>query len=67
MLLMYNDPSKGGVISTHSRLAVTGGRHKMLPPKIGNCEVVSVNEVNAIGRGGRALAGLTSNRPGQCW
>ena len=55
--------AKGGIdLDSLSRLAVTGGRHKMLPPKIGNCEVVSVNEVNAIGRGGRALAGLTGNQ-----
>lgn len=45
-----------------SQLAVTGGRHKLLPSKIEHCEIVSVNEVQAIGRGGRALAELTGNQ-----
>ncbi|MDQ3247864.1 MAG: Fumble domain-containing protein [Chloroflexota bacterium] len=46
-------------ITTLSRLAVTGGRHRLLPGRIGACEVVGVNELPAIGRGGQALAGLT--------
>lgn len=52
--------AKGGVdLHNLPRLAVTGGRHKMLPSQIGDCEIVSVNEVEAIGCGGRALAGLS--------
>lgn len=55
--------AKGAIdLDSLSRLAVTGGRHKMLPPRIGDCEVFSVNEVTAIGRGGRAMAGLTGDQ-----
>lgn len=55
--------AKGGIeLDSLPRLAVTGGRHKMLPGKIGNCEIVSVNEVEAIGRGGRALVGLSGSQ-----
>jgi type II pantothenate kinase len=50
----------GGVeLDVLSRLAVTGGRHRLLPQRIGPCEMVSVNELTAIGRGGQALAGLS--------
>lgn len=37
------------------RIAVTGGRHKLLPPSLGSCTVIPVPEVTAIGRGGQAL------------
>jgi type II pantothenate kinase len=37
------------------RLAVTGGRHGSLPDRIGDCAVVAIGEVQAIGRGGQAL------------
>lgn len=39
-------------------LAVTGGRHRVLPERLGATAVVKVNEVQAIGRGGQALLGL---------
>lgn len=39
-------------------LAVTGGRHKLLPPYLGRTQVHPVNEVQAIGRGGQAILGL---------
>lgn len=39
-------------------LAVTGGRHRVLPDEIGKTKIVKVNEVHAIGRGGQALLGL---------
>lgn len=39
-------------------LAVTGGKHRHLPERIGNCRIVAVNEVQAIGRGGQALAAM---------
>lgn len=39
-------------------LAVTGGRHRLLPKQIDACEVIGVDELTAIGRGGQALAGL---------
>lgn len=42
------------------RLAVTGGRHRVLPDRIGDAEVVKINEVQAIGRGGQALLELTA-------
>ncbi len=41
-----------------ARLAVTGGRHRVLPDAIGDTQVVKINEVQAIGRGGQALLGL---------
>lgn len=39
-------------------LAVTGGRHRMLPERLGAAAVVKINEVQAIGRGGQALLAL---------
>lgn len=55
--------AKGGVeLDSLEKLAVTGGRHRVLPGKIGNVEVVSVNEVEAIGLGGRALSAETNRR-----
>jgi type II pantothenate kinase len=42
-----------------SQLAVTGGRHRLLPPTLGDCQVFGVGELAAIGRGGQALAGLS--------
>jgi type II pantothenate kinase len=50
----------GGIeMASLSRLAVTGGQHKLLPERIDGCPLVAVNEVTAIGCGGQALAGLT--------
>ena len=47
----------GGIaLDRLSRVAVTGGRHKVLPAWLGSCEIVAVPEVTAIGRGGQALA-----------
>jgi type II pantothenate kinase len=47
----------GGVeLASLQRLAVTGGRHRMLPPQIEGCALVRVGEIEAIGRGGQALA-----------
>ncbi|MCC7053667.1 MAG: hypothetical protein IT355_10390 [Gemmatimonadaceae bacterium] len=46
----------GGVdLAGLPRLAVTGGRHRVLPARLGGCDVVAVPEVSAIGRGGQAL------------
>jgi type II pantothenate kinase len=48
----------GGVeLASLKRLAVTGGRHRSLPPQIERCTLVRVGEIEAIGRGGQALAG----------
>ena len=60
----YPDPdqvrailAKGGVdLAALSKLAVTGGRHRLLPAQIGDCVVQSVGELEAIGRGGQAIA-----------
>lgn len=60
----YPDPdqvrailAKGGVdLADLSKLAVTGGRHRLLPAQIGDCVVQSVGELEAIGRGGQAIA-----------
>lgn len=52
----------GGVeLATLQALAVTGGRHQVLPDKIGGCAVTKINEIQAIGRGGQALAGLSGD------
>ncbi len=37
-------------------LGVTGGRHRLLPERLGDCAVIGVGEVEAIGRGGQAIA-----------
>jgi type II pantothenate kinase len=37
-----------------SWLGVTGGRHRLLPERLGNCAVIGVGELEAIGRGGQA-------------
>lgn len=51
--------AEGGVkLSSLRRLAVTGGRHRLLPDQIGDCAVGRVSEVEAIGRGGQALSEL---------
>ncbi|HHY55036.1 MAG TPA: Fumble domain-containing protein [Chloroflexi bacterium] len=39
-------------------LAVTGGRHRVLPAQIGATPIIKINEVQAIGRGGQALLAL---------
>ena len=47
----------GGVeLAKLPQLAVTGGRHRALPTRIGDCALFGVDEVTAIGRGGQALA-----------
>jgi len=57
--------SGGLALESVSHLAVTGGRHRALPPQIGDRPLVSVHEVTAIGRGGQALAaGLLAERGG---
>lgn len=54
----------GGVeLASLRRLAVTGGRHRMLPPQIEGCTLVRVGEIEAIGRGGQALAGGRRDDP----
>ncbi len=45
----------GLVLDALPRIAVTGGRHRMLPGQLGDCVVVPVPEITAIGRGGQAL------------
>jgi type II pantothenate kinase len=51
----------GGVdLTTLPRLAVTGGRHRLLPAQIGDCQIVGVGELTAIGRGGQAMAGFNA-------
>jgi type II pantothenate kinase len=44
------------------QLAVTGGQHRALPERIGDCAIVRVSEVAAIGRGGQALGELMEIR-----
>lgn len=50
----------GGVrLDDLEQLAVTGGRHKLLPERLGRTRVIPLNEVQAIGRGGQAILGLS--------
>ncbi len=49
----------GAELSSLHQLAVTGGRHRLLPGRINSCPVIHVGEIEAIGRGGQALAGLS--------
>jgi len=52
--------AKGDIdLSDLATLAVTGGRHRLLPARIGNCVIKSVGELEAIGRGGQAIVDLT--------
>ena len=54
----------GGVeLAELPHLAVTGGRHRALPTRIGDCALFGVDEVTAIGRGGQALALSESDDP----
>jgi type II pantothenate kinase len=47
----------GGIdLADVRRIAVTGGLHGTLPDRIGDAEVIGVGELQAIGRGGQALA-----------
>jgi type II pantothenate kinase len=51
--------AQGGVdVGRLRALAVTGGHHRGLPETIDGCAVVGVNEVDAIARGGQAVASL---------
>lgn len=51
--------ASGGVaLDNLPYLAVTGGRHRVLPERLGTTTVVKINEVQAIGRGGQALLEL---------
>ena len=43
-------------------LAVTGGRHKLLPAQIGRTRIAGVHELPAIGRGGQAALPHISRR-----
>ncbi|MCL4860312.1 MAG: hypothetical protein KJZ93_12930 [Caldilineaceae bacterium] len=53
--------AEGGVkLADLPYLAVTGGRHRLLPNRLGDCRVMGVNELTAIGRGGQAMAGLNA-------
>ncbi len=57
--------AEGGLaIQNLRQLAVTGGRHRHLPPWIAECQIVGVGEIPAIGRGGQlaaAAAGLSAD------
>ncbi|MBK9941055.1 MAG: Fumble domain-containing protein [Kouleothrix sp.] len=53
----------GTDLAALGRLAVTGGRHHELPERLGACQVLSVGEVPAIGRGGQAMAELMGADP----
>ena len=49
--------AKGGLdLADLAWLGVTGGRHRLLPESLGDCAVIGVGEVEAIGRGGQAIA-----------
>lgn len=46
----------GQPLEAFVRVAVTGGQHRRLPAVVAGAELVKVNEVEAIGRGGLALS-----------
>ena len=47
----------GGIdFASLTQLAVTGGRHRALPSRIGTLALSGVDEITAIGRGGQALS-----------
>lgn len=49
--------AQGGIdLAELTWLGVTGGRHRLLPEWLGDCQVIGVSEVEAIGRGGQAVA-----------
>ncbi len=52
--------SHGVALADLDHLAVTGGRHRLLPEQINGTPVVSVGELAAISRGGQAMAGLSA-------
>ncbi len=56
--------SRGVDLDELPYVAVTGGRHRVLPDCIGQTRVVKVNEVQAIGRGGQALLALEGEARG---
>ena len=43
-------------IDDMTQLAVTGGQHRLLPEQIQQCQLQSIDEVEAIGRGGQMLS-----------
>lgn len=48
--------AQGISLDSLETIAVTGGRHRLLPPQLGKTRVLAVNELQAIGRGGQAAA-----------
>jgi type II pantothenate kinase len=49
----------GGVsLKQLTKLAVTGGRHRVLPDSLGDTRILKLSEVQSIGRGGQAILGL---------
>ncbi len=53
---VYEVLADGGLApSVLERVAITGGRHRVLPAMLSQLALVPVNEVTAIGRGGQAL------------
>ena len=49
----------GYELGDFNHIAVTGGKHRKLPPQIGNVHITGINEVTAIGRGGLHLSGYS--------
>lgn len=48
----------GAAVDALTAVAITGGRHRELPDAVGPAQLVHVNELQAIGRGGLAAAGV---------
>jgi len=58
--------AQGGIdLAALPWLGVTGGRHRLLPERLGDCQVIGVSEVEAIGRGGQAVAAHDGERRAQ--
>lgn len=59
--------ARGGIaLESLQQLAVTGGRHRILPDRLGGVQLTKTSEVDAIGRGGQAILGLEGSARDEC-
>ncbi len=48
----------GVALPSLAKVAVTGGKHRLLPDHVGNTAIIHVNEIASVGAGGLHLSGL---------
>ncbi|MEI7469253.1 MAG: Fumble domain-containing protein [Chloroflexota bacterium] len=48
----------GVALHNLAKVAVTGGKHRLLPDHVGNTAIIHVNEIASVGAGGLHLSGL---------